>query len=47
MQTKNMDKIIVIEDDNIFFEDINEWDNFCNELDLTELNNMVYSKKEE
>ena len=22
--------------DNIFFEDINEWDNFCHELDLTE-----------
>ena len=31
--------------DNIFFEDINEWDNFCDELDLTEVNNMLCLNK--
>ena len=25
----------IFKEDKLFFEDINEWDNFCNELDLT------------
>ena len=37
MENKNiMIESKEFEKDNIFFEDINEWDNFCDKLDLTE-----------
>lgn len=45
MQIKNIIPEAIIEHDNIFFEDINEWDNFCDELDLTEVNNILYLNK--
>ena len=48
MENKNiMIESKEFEKDNIFFEDINEWDNFCDELDLTNFDNMVCSKKED
>ena len=47
MQKENIFSDAVIECDDIFFEDINEWDKFCNELDLIEVDNIVCLNKGE